>query len=411
MNVLVFNCGSSSQSFKLYRALENDEPVVVASGKSINVATRTKAAARIDWSVAGAKGGREADLSTHRRAAEESLRILDEHSLKVDAIGHRFVHGGERFTQAALITPSVVEALKGCFKLAPIHNPNSYSVIEVCAEVLPGVAQVAVFDTAFHSKLAEEAKRYAIPLELSRTHGFRKYGFHGLSYSYVSARSAELLGMPIGAVKLVMCHLGTGGSSVTAFSDGHSVETSLGYSPLPGLVMSTCSGDIDAEVVLELCRSGYSADEVSGILNNKSGLLGLSGFSSNLEEVIAEAERGNEDCRIAAAAYANRLKTYLGGYHFLLGGADAIVFTDSLGTRSWKLREMVCSGVGKLGIVLDAEKNREAPADTESFVSRPESQTAIMVVPTDEELVIMREALGSLGLDGLVRGPDARIIP
>jgi len=411
VNVLVFNCGSSSQNFKLYRVLEGEEPAVVASGRASNVATRTQAAARIDWSVAGVDAGRQANLPTHRRAAEESLEILAEHGIKIDAIGHRFVHGGEWFKESALITPSVAQTLKRCFGLAPIHNPNSYSVIEVCAERLPSVFQVAVFDTAFHSNLAEEAKRYAIPLELSRKHGFRKFGFHGLSYSYVSARSAELLGKPISSVKLVMCHLGTGGSSVAAFGDGHSVDTSFGYSPLAGLVMSTRSGDIDAEVVLELCRSGYSADEVGDILNNQSGLLGLSGFSSNLEEVIAEAERGDEDCRIAAAAYAIRLKTYLGGYHFLLGGADAIVFTDSLGTRSWKLREMVLSGVGNLGILLDAEKNREAPADAESFVSRPESPTAVMVVPTDEELVIMQEVLRSLPVDGLVREPDARIAP
>jgi acetate kinase len=396
MNVLVFNCGSSSQNFKVYRVGDGAEPTVVAAGKASNVATATRAAARIDWKVGGDEGGQEADLSTHRRAAQESLRILAEHGVELDAIGHRFVHGGERFDESALITPGVAETLKQCFGLAPIHNPNSFSVIEACTQQLPLVPQVAVFDTAFHSRLPEEAKRYALPLELSRKYGFRKYGFHGLSYAYVSERSAELLGKPIDSVKLVMCHLGTGGSSVTAFAQGHSVDTSLGYSPLPGLVMSTRCGDIDAEVVLELCRHGYSADDVGEILIKRSGLIGLSGFSSNLEEVIAEGERGNEDCRIAAGVYANRLKTYLGGYYWLLGGADAIVFTDSVGTRSWKLREKVCSGVESLGVLLDAGRNREAPADAESFVSRPGSRTAIMVVPTDEELVIMREVLRKL---------------
>jgi acetate kinase len=396
MNVLVFNCGSSSQNFKVYRVGDGAEPTVVAAGKASNVATATRAAARIDWKVGGDEGGQEADLSTHRRAAQESLRILAEHGVELDAIGHRFVHGGEWFDESALITPGVAETLKQCFGLAPIHNPNSFSVIEACTQQLPLVPQVAVFDTAFHSRLPEEAKRYALPLELSRKYGFRKYGFHGLSYAYVSERSAELLGKPIDSVKLVMCHLGTGGSSVTAFAQGHSVDTSLGYSPLPGLVMSTRCGDIDAEVVLELCRHGYSADDVGEILIKRSGLIGLSGFSSNLEEVIAEGERGNEDCRIAAGVYANRLKTYLGGYYWLLGGADAIVFTDSVGTRSWKLREKVCSGVESLGVLLDAGRNREAPADAESFVSRPGSRTAIMVVPTDEELVIMREVLRKL---------------
>ncbi len=396
MNVLVFNCGSSSQSFKVYRVAEGAEPTVIAAGKATNVATTTQAAPRIDWEVEGVKGGAEADLSTHRLAAEEILGILAGHSVGVDAIGHRFVHGGDWFQESALITAKSAERLKSCFALAPIHNPNSYSVVEACTERLPEVAQAAVFDTAFHSKLPEQAKRYGLPLELSARYGFRRYGFHGLSYSYVSARAAKLLQRPLASVSLVMCHLGTGGSSVTAFQDGHSVETSLGYSPLPGLVMSTRSGDIDAEIVLELCRRFEGPDEVSAILNNQSGLLGLSGFSSNLEEVIAEGERGNEDCAIAAEVYANRLKLYLGGYYWLLGGADAIVFTDSVGTRSWKLREEVCSGVESLGVLLDPEANREAPAGVESFVSRPESKVAIIVIPTDEELVILQEVLRTI---------------
>jgi len=316
--------------------------------------------------------------------------------MQIDAVGHRFVHGGEGFQATTRITARSAETLKKCFRLAPIHNPNSFSVIEVCAERLPEVPQFVVFDTSFHSKLPPEAARYALPLELAREHGFRKYGFHGLSYSYVSQRAALLLNKPLESVKLIMCHLGTGGSSVTAFKDGHSVDTSLGYSPLPGLVMSTRCGDIDAEIVLELFREGMGADEISDILNNRSGLIGLSGYSSNLEEVITEGERGNEDCRIAADVYANRLKTYLGGYFWLLNGADAIVFTDSVGTRSWKMREKVCGSVEKLGVFLDTESNRAARSDKESFVNQPRSETAIIVIPTDEELVIVHEVLRAL---------------
>ena len=396
MNILILNCGSSSQSFKVYRVLEEGPPKVIAFGKAKSVATKTQAVPRIEWTIAGEEGVLEVELPTHRRAAEQTLRLLGEHSVDFDAVGHRFVHGGDLFQETTRVTPGSAETLKQCFRLAPIHNPNSFSVIEVCTEELRDVPQFVVFDTAFHSRLPLEAARYALPLELAQKHGFRKYGFHGLSYSYVSQRAAALLDKPIGSIKLVMCHLGTGGSSVTAFRDGQSVDTSMGYSPLPGLVMSTRCGDIDAEIVLELVREGRSADEVSDILNNRSGLIGLSGFSSNLEEVISEGERGNEDCRIAADVCASRLRTYLGGYFWSLNGADAIVFTDSVGTQSWKLREKVCGGVENLGILLDLEKNRFASAEAETFINQPQSQAAIIVIPTDEEVVILREVLGAL---------------
>lgn len=396
MNILIFNCGSSSQSFKVYSIVKESPPKVVASGKAKNVATKTKAEPQIDWQINGQKGSKQADLSSHRLAAIENLRLLQEHGVTVDAVGHRFVHGGEFFTSTALITSETTEKLKACFHLAPIHNPNSYSVIDVCREMLPGVPQYAVFDTAFHASLSPEAFRYALPLDLAARHGLRKYGFHGLSYTYVSKRAAALLGKPVDHIKLVMCHLGTGGSSVCAFANGHSVETSMGYSPLAGLVMSTRSGDIDAEVVLELLRSGMQAEEIDEMLNNRSGLIGLSGVSSNLEEVIAEGEKGSEDCRVAAGVYANRLKLYLGGYYWMLNGADAIVFTDSVGTQSWKLREMVCGGVESLGIRLDREKNRLTSAARESFIEAAGSTARILVIPTDEESVILDEVIQAL---------------
>lgn len=396
MNILIFNCGSSSQSFKVYSIVKESPPKVVAFGKAKNVATKTKAEPQIDWQINGQKGSKQADLSSHRLAAIENLRLLQEHGVTMDAVGHRFVHGGEFFTSTALITSETTEKLKACFHLAPIHNPNSYSVIDVCREMLPGVPQYAVFDTAFHASLSPEAFRYALPLDLAAKHGLRKYGFHGLSYTYVSKRAAALLGKPLDQVKLVMCHLGTGGSSVCAFANGHSVETSMGYSPLAGLVMSTRSGDIDAEVVLELLRSGMQAEEIDEMLNNRSGLIGLSGVSSNLEEVIAEGEKGSEDCRVAAGVYANRLKLYLGGYYWMLNGADAIVFTDSVGTQSWKLREMVCGGVESLGIRLDREKNRLTSAERESFIEAEGSTARILVIPTDEESVILDEVIQAL---------------
>lgn len=396
MNILVFNCGSSSQGFKVYQIGQGSESRVIASGKARNVATQTQAEPVIDWKIQGKTGSIQKDLATHRQAALEILAILKEYPINIDAVGHRFVHGGDLFQQTTKLDPPALEKLKKCLPLAPIHNPNSYSVIEVCLEMLPGIPQYVVFDTAFHAHLPEEAWRYAIPRELAQRYGFRKYGFHGLSYQYVTGRAAELLEKPLDTLKLILCHLGTGGSSVAAFQDGHSVDTSMGFSPLPGLVMSTRCGDIDAEIVLELVRKGFSADEVSKILNNQSGLVGLSGFSSNLEEIIAEGEKGSRECQVAFGVYTNRLKTYLGAYTWILNGADAIIFTDDIGLKSWKLRERVCGGVENLGILLDVEANRAAPIDQASRVSRPESRTQVWVVPTDEELVMVREVQKAL---------------
>lgn len=398
MNILIFNCGSSSQGFKVYRTISGEKEAVIASGKAKNVATKTKADAVIEWQVNGTSGSEVADLSSHRLAAQHSIAILHDNGVQVDAIGHRFVHGGTLFDRTVRIDDAALQQLKQCLPFAPIHNPNSYSVIEVCSEMLPGVPQFAVFDTSFHAGMPEYAKWYAIPKDLAERHGFRKYGFHGLSYQFVSARMAELLERPLDLLKLILCHLGTGGSSMAAMQGGKSLDTSMGYSPLPGLVMSTRSGDIDPEIILEMIRSGSSPDEVSRILNNQSGLVGLSGISSNLQEIIEEAEKGNADCQLAYDVYAHRLKTYLGAYTWLLNGADAIVFTDDVGLRSWQLRQKVCSGVEALGISLDADRNMAAAPDKATRVSADGSRTQVWVVPTDEEIVILREVKACLQL-------------
>lgn len=393
MNTLIFNCGSSSQGFKVYETTNGAKPMVIASGKAKNVATKTQADSVIDWKIKGEAGSQVTDLSTHRITAEKIIAILKEKGIRIDAVGHRFVHGATYFDKTAKINNGTMDQLRKCLPFAPIHNPNSFSVIEVCLEQLPGVPQYVVFDTSFHSGMPEVSKTYAIPRDLAEKHGFRKYGFHGLSYQFVSAKTAELVGKPLESFKLIMAHLGTGGSSVVAVRDGKSLDTSLGYSPLPGLVMSTRCGDIDAEIVLEMIRCGYSPDEVSKILNNKSGLIGLSGFSSNLNEIIEEAEKGNASCQLAYESYAQRLKTYLGAYTYLLNGVDVIVFTDDIGLKSWKLREKVCSSVENLGIEIDAEKNKNAPSDKATMVSSEHSKTQIWVVPTDEEIVILNEVL------------------
>jgi len=396
VNILVVNCGSSSLGFKVYKTMGSDGWNMIIAGKARNVATQTQAQPRIAWSQDGSEQVRECPLPTHQAAAREMLGILKENDIRIDAIGHRFVHGGELFKAATRVDARSLDGLKQVLPLAPIHNPNSFSVIQTCLEELPNVPEFVVFDTAFHASLPVEARTYALPRDLAEHYGLRKYGFHGLSYQYISVRAAALLNQPLEQVKLIMCHLGTGGSSVCAFANGHSEETSMGFSPLAGLVMSTRCGDIDAEVALELVRQGMPADEVSRVLNNQSGLIGLSGYSSNLSEIIQAAEAGNEACRIAYEVYARRLKHYLGAYTYLLNGADAIVFTDDIGVTSWKLREKVCSGADQLGIRLDAGLNRRATDYHPAFIQNMQSSVKILVLPTDEEQVIMEEVLHML---------------
>ena len=396
MNILVVNCGSSSLGFKVYQANGSENSKVVFAGKARNVSTQTKAQALIEWVQDGGKQERHCPLPSHQAAAREMLVILRENDIRVDALGHRFVHGGELFKTTTQVDERSLDGLKQVLPLAPIHNPNSFSAIQVCLDELPGIPEFVVFDTAFHAALPVEAREYALPRDLATRYGLRKYGFHGLSYQYVSVRAADMLEQPLDQVKLIMCHLGTGGSSVCAFANGNSVETSMGFSPLAGLVMSTRCGDIDAEVALELVRQGMTADQVSSILNNKSGLIGLSGYSSNLAEILEAAEAGDDQCRIAYEIYARRLKHYLGSYTFLLNGADAIVFTDDIGVTSWKLREKVCSGADRLGIILDEDLNRAATGYKPAFIQHADSSTKLLVLPTDEEQVILEEVLRML---------------
>jgi acetate kinase len=396
MNILIFNCGSSSQTFKVYQACGQEDAALILAGKAKNVATRTKGSAILTWTYQGRSASKTLDLSSHRLVAQQIIAVLKENQVSVHAIGHRFVHGGPYFSKTVRVDDRVAQTLRQCFPFAPIHNPNSFSVIEACQELLPGLPQFAVFDTAFHAGMPQVSKQYAIPQELAEKYGFYKYGFHGLSCQYVSARAAELLGKPLASLKLILCHLGSGGSSVTAVKDGKTLQTSMGYSPLTGLVMSTRCGDIDAEIVLRLIREGYSAESVEDILNNQSGLIGLSGYSSNLEEIIQAAGQGHAACQLAYQVYVQRLQGYLGAFSWLLNGADAIIFTDELGVQSWQLRETVCSQAEHLGVVLDVERNRRAAHDRPGPVSSEQSRTQIWVIPTDEESVILSEVQAQL---------------
>ena len=391
MNILVFNCGSSSQGFTVFHQNEGEKPDIPAFGKAKNVATLTKAAAYLDWTVNNISHSIKADFSTHRLAAKKIIEVLQTEKIQIDAIAHRFVNGGKYFKNSAFLDSEALEKLRECLPLAPIHNPNSYSVIEVCTEKLPGVPQYVVFDTAFHSQMTQEHTAYAIPQSDAEKYGWHKIGFHGLSYQYVSQRAAELMNKPLDRIRLIMCHLGTGGSSVCAFQNGHSVDTSMGYSPVAGLVMSTRSGDLDPEIVIDMIRKGMTPDQASDYLNKKSGLVGLSGFSSNLGEIIRAAEQGNKDCELAFQVYVNRLRGTIGNFLYQMNGADALVFTDDAGVKFAEMREQVCRNADFLGIKLNAGANKTYDMKSEALISDPDSRVQIWVIPTNEELTIYNE--------------------
>ena len=395
MNILIFNCGSSSQGFTVFHQNGGSEPDIAAFGKARNVATLTKSAACLDWTINDISGSIEADFSTHRLAAEKILEVLQTNGVRIDAVGHRFVNGGPYFKKSALLDEEALAKLRECLPLAPIHNPNSYSVIEVCLEKLPGIPQYAIFDTAFHSQMAPEHTAYAIPQSDAQKYGWHKIGFHGLSYQYVSRRAAELMNKPLDQVKLIMCHLGTGGSSVCAFQNGHSIDTSMGYSPVAGLVMSTRCGDLDPEIVLDMVRKGMTPDQASDYLNKKCGMIGLSSFSSNLGEVIRAAEQGNKECELAFHVYVNRLRGYIGNFLYQMNGADALVFTDDAGVKFSKMREAVCTDADFMGIQLDRAANTAYGMKGEACISAPESRIQIWVIPTNEELTIYNEIMES----------------
>ncbi len=394
-NILVFNCGSSSQSYKVYHIDQSGELSLIASGKAYHVGVKTQEAAYLVHQIGSETIRQVQDLPTHREAAHAILNFIHNHQLEISWVGHRFVHGGVVFQASTLLTPQTLTQLKACFDLAPIHNPNSLSVIEVCTEVLPQARQYVTFDTAFHASLPEHVYRYALPVDLADEHHLRKYGFHGLSYQYVTQKAAHFLQQPLENLKIIACHLGTGGSSVTAIAGGRSQETSMGYSPLPGLIMSTRSGDFDPAILLMLIeKHGYSAAELNRILNKESGLLGISGASSDLFELVHLAgEKENQRARLAVEMYVHRLKSYIGAYIAVLGGLDVLIFTDDLGVKLWQVRQAVCQGMEYCGMHLDRLANQQAAIDRLVLVSERDSRVKILAIPTDEEIVIAQEGL------------------
>lgn len=390
MNILVINCGSSSLKYQL---IDSETEQVMAKG----LCERIQIDGRLKHTPAGnASIELEAPMPDHTAAVEIVLKMLTdpEHgvisSLKeIGAVGHRIVHGGERFAASTLITEEVIEAITQCNDLAPLHNPANLIGIESCRKLMPEVPMAAVFDTAFHQTMPEKAYLYGIPYEYYEQYKLRKYGFHGTSHSYVSKRTAELLNKKPDELKTIVCHLGNG-ASICAVKYGDSVDTSMGLTPLDGLVMGTRSGTLDPAVLAFIAqKEGKSIEQVMNILNKESGVFGVSGVSSDfrdLEQAIAE---GDQRAQIAMDLFCYRVAQYIGSYTAVMNGVDAIAFTAGVGENNITARTGICNYLGYLGVVIDSEQNQIR--GEERRISTPDSKVAVLVVPTNEELAIARE--------------------
>ena len=393
MNVLVINCGSSSLKYQL---INSDSEEVLAKG----LCERIGIDGRLVYQKEGCdKEITEASMPTHKEAIQMVLEALTNEktgaiaSLKeVNAIGHRVVHGGEKFASSVIIDEEVVKAVEECNDLAPLHNPANLIGINVCAELMPGVPQVAVFDTAFHQTMPPKAYLYGLPLEYYKNYKVRRYGFHGTSHSFVSKRAVDFLGLNKEDSKVIVCHLGNG-SSISAVRNGKCVDTTMGLTPLEGVVMGTRSGNIDP-AIMEFIAKKEDLDiaGVMNVLNKKSGLLGLSGgLSSDFRDLNEAAERGNQDAANAIEVLSYGIAKFVGGYVAAMNGVNAIVFTAGIGENACPVREKVVSYLGYLGITLDKEANSKR--GEEIVISTADSKVKVAVIPTNEELAICRETV------------------
>ena len=394
MKILVVNAGSSSLKFQLFDALTE---AVLIKGHYDGIGVRGKEAACVRKIVAEERSDRgPCALSDHSAAIADMLKVISEWGLvsdpdEISAVGHRVVHGGETYSATTRVDSSVEAELDRLSSLAPLHNPINLACIRSLASELPKTPQFAVFDTAFHQTMPEKAFLYALPYSLYKKFGIRKYGFHGTSHKYVALKAAEMMGRNIDELDIVTCHLGNG-QSVCAVKNGRSVDTSMGFTPLEGLPMGTRSGSFDPEIVLFLLDNGYTPETVKELLNRHSGLLGLSGISSDHRVIEERALAGDPDARRAADVLANRITGIIGAYAAEMGGLDIVVFTGGIGEHSSMLRSDVTSGLGFLGLHLDKGRNEAGGP----IITRPESRVSAMVIPTNEELQIMREAREAL---------------
>ena len=392
MNVLVINCGSSSLKYQL---IDSDTEAVLAKG----LCERIGIDGRLVYQKAGNdKEITEASMPTHKEAIQMVLEALTNEKTgaikslaEVNAIGHRVVHGGEKFASSCIITDEVIKAVEECNDLAPLHNPANLIGIRVCSELMPNVPQVGVFDTAFHQTMPAKAYLYGLPIEYYKNYKVRRYGFHGTSHSFVSKRAVEFLGLDKDNSKVIVCHLGNG-SSISAVQNGKCVDTTMGLTPLEGVVMGTRSGSIDPAIVEYIAKKeNLDLAGVMNVLNKKSGLQGMSGVSSDMRDLRVAAAEGNEDAKNAIEVLCYGIAKYVGGYVAAMNGVDAIVFTAGIGENVGMIREKVCSYLGFLGVTIDAKAN-EAMGE-EVVISGADSKVKVAVIPTNEELAICRDTV------------------
>ncbi len=387
MNILIINAGSSSLKYQL---MDPESGVVSAKG----LCERIGIDGRLTHNANGNKVTKEIPMPTHSEAINAVLEILVDavegvikSTDEIDAVGHRVVHGGNKFAASTIIDESVIKAIEECIPLGPLHNPANLLGIRACQAIMPATPQVAVFDTAFHMTMPAEAYRYAIPTEYYVNDSLRRYGFHGTSHKYVTKRAMELMGKT--ELKVVNCHLGNG-SSLSAVKNGQCQDTSMGLTPLAGVPMGTRSGDLDAGVVQFIMNKyNMTADQALNMLNKKSGVLAISGVSSDFRDIEEQATAGNADCELALEKFAYEVRKYIGSYAAVLGGLDCLVFTAGVGENSATMRARICKNLEYLGIKIDAEKNNTR--GKEAIISTDDSTVTVWVIPTNEELMIAQD--------------------
>ena len=397
MNILVINCGSSSLKYQLIN-MNSEE--VLAKGLVERIGIE---GAQVKHNTTGKEEVIiEEPMKDHRKALELVLNALVDPNYgaistmeEINAVGHRVVHGGEKFASSVIIDDEVMEALHDSIDLAPLHNPPNIMGIEACKELMPNTPMVGVFDTAFHQTIPMENYIYPLPYELYEKYGIRKYGFHGTSHKYVSRRAAEILEKDVEDLNIISCHLGNG-ASVCAIQGGKSVETSMGFTPLEGLAMGTRSGDLDPAIIPFIMeKENLTFEEVNELFNKQSGVLGISGVSSDFRDLEEAAEAGNTRAQLALDVFANRVKKYIGAYTAIMCDVDALIFTAGIGENSIYIREKICEGLECIGIMLDKDRNQVR--GKESIISRSIIATSILVIPTNEELMIARDTLELVG--------------
>jgi acetate kinase len=388
--IIAINAGSSSLKFQLFDMPSED---VITKGLIERIGLTDGI---FNITVDGEKIKEVTDIPNHEVAVQILVKKLTELGIiqslsEIQGVGHRVVHGGEEFNDSVLITDEVLRKIEDLSELAPLHNPANITGIRAFSQVLPNVPSVAVFDTAFHQTMPESSFLYSLPYEYYEKYGIRKYGFHGTSHKYVSERTAELLGRPVENLRLISCHLGNG-ASIAAIEAGKSIDTSMGFTPLAGVTMGTRSGNIDPALIPYIMeKTGKTAEEVLNVLNKESGMLAISGFSSDLRDIELEAEKGNERAELALEVFANRIHKYVGSYAARMNGVDAIVFTAGIGENSESIRARVLKGLEFMGVYWDPSLNKVR--GTEAFINYPHSPVKVLIIPTNEEVMIARDVV------------------